>query len=225
MEKEKLETDFVNLDDIPNKPSDSDYVSGNDIVPETLGTVASSTTRTYSMVTPVGLISIGLPTLLFALSNIGLVEVSIIHAVCGIILGGLLSLISGIMEFNNKNPFWGIFFCLYGAFWLSYISIIVLLGSYINNSNSMVLTLGVFFLIWTVVGITLYIVSFKQAVCIRILCFTMFLLHGLMCARFFVLLPSIDVIIGVEGLINSGLALYTSIGMTMEICFKKILPF
>lgn len=225
MEKENIDTDFVNLDDIPNKPADSEYISEGEVKIESFDSNEAFKKNAYSMFTPVGLISISLPTLLFALSNIELMDVSIIHAVCGIVLGGFLTLITGVMEFTNKNPFWGIFFCLYGAFWFSYISIIILLGSYINNSNSLVLTLGVFFLIWTVIGITLYIVSFKQAVSIRILCFTMFLLHGLMCTRFFVLLPSIDIIIGVEGLINAILALYAGIGMTLEICFKKILPF
>ena len=77
---------------------------------------------------PLGLMGFGLTTFILSLVNAGVLkEAGDIRVVIGLaaFYGGLAQLLAGMWEFHNGNTFGGVAFSSYGAFWLSFVALLI----------------------------------------------------------------------------------------------------
>lgn len=77
---------------------------------------------------PLGLMGFGLTTFILSLVNVGVIKAGgDIKIVVGLatFYGGLAQLLAGMWEFRNGNTFGGVAFSSYGAFWLSFVTLLI----------------------------------------------------------------------------------------------------
>ena len=77
---------------------------------------------------PLGLMGFGLTTFILSLVNAGVLKgAGDIRVVIGLaaFYGGLAQLLAGMWEFHNGNTFGGVAFSSYGAFWLSFVTLLI----------------------------------------------------------------------------------------------------
>jgi len=75
---------------------------------------------------PLGLLGFGMTTVLLNLHNAGFYELNSMILAMGISYGGLAQIIAGMMEWRKGNTFATTAFISYGFFWLSLVTLIVL---------------------------------------------------------------------------------------------------
>ncbi|HKT38631.1 MAG TPA: acetate uptake transporter [Ktedonobacterales bacterium] len=77
---------------------------------------------------PLGLMGFGLTTFILSLVNAGVLKgAGDVKVVIGLaaFYGGLAQLLAGMWEFRNGNTFGGVAFSSYGAFWLSFVALLI----------------------------------------------------------------------------------------------------
>lgn len=77
---------------------------------------------------PLGLMGFGLTTFILSLVNAGVLKgAADIKVVIGLAVfyGGLAQLLAGMWEFRNGNTFGAVAFTSYGAFWLSFVALLI----------------------------------------------------------------------------------------------------
>ncbi|HET9981876.1 MAG TPA: acetate uptake transporter, partial [Ktedonobacterales bacterium] len=77
---------------------------------------------------PLGLMGFGLTTFVLSLVNAGVLKgAGDIKVVIGLAVfyGGLAQLLAGMWEFRNGNTFGAAAFSSYGAFWLSFVALLI----------------------------------------------------------------------------------------------------
>ena len=115
----------------------------------------------YANTTPLGLISFGLTTVLLSLSNVNAYKMNSMIIGMGIFYGGMTQFVAGTFEIREGHTFGGVAFCSYGAFWLSFCTIIcgsTFLGVEASNYKST----GTFLLFWCVFTIAMFIALLKH---------------------------------------------------------------
>ncbi|HEU4784137.1 MAG TPA: acetate uptake transporter [Ktedonobacterales bacterium] len=77
---------------------------------------------------PLGLMGFGLTTFILSLVNAGVIatggDVKVVIGLAAF-YGGLAQLLAGMWEFHNGNTFGGVAFSSYGAFWLSFVALLI----------------------------------------------------------------------------------------------------
>jgi succinate-acetate transporter protein len=74
---------------------------------------------------PLGLMGFGMTTIILNLHNMGLFGINSMILAMGIFYGGLAQIVAGVMEFRKGNTFGTLAFTSYGAFWLTFVFIIM----------------------------------------------------------------------------------------------------
>src|SRR2546421_9584454 len=75
---------------------------------------------------PLGLLGLGMTTVLLNLHNAGFYELNAMILAMGICYGGMAQVIAGMMEWRKGNTFASTAFVSCGLFWLSLVALIVL---------------------------------------------------------------------------------------------------
>ncbi|KAJ3731338.1 FUN34 transmembrane protein [Lentinula guzmanii] len=115
-----------------------------------------------------GLFSFASTTLILSLYNASARGVNTPNVVVGMALfcGGLVQLLAGMWEFPKGNTFGATAFSSYGAFWLSYATILIP-GSGISDAYADVVSqepnaIGIFLMTWMTVTFLLFIASLRK---------------------------------------------------------------
>ncbi|KAJ3781495.1 FUN34 transmembrane protein [Lentinula aff. detonsa] len=115
-----------------------------------------------------GLFSFASTTLILSLYNASARGVNTPNVVVGMALfcGGLVQLLAGMWEFPKGNTFGATAFSSYGAFWLSYATILIP-GSGISDAYADVASqepnaIGIFLMTWMTVTFLLFIASLRK---------------------------------------------------------------
>jgi len=101
-----------------------------------------------------GLFSFASTTFILSLYNVQTRGVKAPNAVVGMALftGGLAQLLAGMWEYPRGNTFGATAFSSYGAFWMSYATILIpssgILDAYANNPDELSNALGIFLITW-----------------------------------------------------------------------------
>ncbi|KAG6810795.1 hypothetical protein H0H92_010307 [Tricholoma furcatifolium] len=109
-----------------------------------------------------GLFSFASTTLILSLYNISTRGISHPNVVVGmaIFCGGLAQLLAGMWEFPTGNTFGASAFTSYGAFWMSYATILIpgsgIISAY-TDANELASALGIYLTCWTLVTFFLLI--------------------------------------------------------------------
>lgn len=115
----------------------------------------------YANTTPLGLIAFGLTTVLLSFSNVNAYKMNSMIIGMGIFYGGMAQFVAGTFEIREGHTFGGVAFCSYGAFWLSFCTIVCgnsFLGVEVSNYKST----GTFLLFWCVFTIFMFIALLKN---------------------------------------------------------------
>ena len=107
---------------------------------------------------PLGLLGIGMTTILLNLHNAEIMPLSIVIVAMGLAMGGLAQIIAGIMEFKAGNTFGATAFTAYGCFWWSLVIIWVLPVSEAADGFSM----GAYLLLWGIITTGMFIGTLKH---------------------------------------------------------------
>ncbi|CAG8616317.1 1109_t:CDS:2 [Scutellospora calospora] len=136
---------------------------------------------------PLGLCGFALTTFVLSIHNAGSSDVAVPHITIGLALfyGGLAQLLAGMWEFKTGNTFGATAFSSYGAFWLSFATILIpsfgvhdsfgfvtSASSGINDTTALAVAnavptanfehaIGIYLLGWTIFTFLLFLATFR----------------------------------------------------------------
>ncbi|KAG7095293.1 hypothetical protein E1B28_006061 [Marasmius oreades] len=119
---------------------------------------------------PLGLFSFASTTLILSLFNASVRDIKHPNLVIGMALfaGGLAQFLAGMWEFPKGNTFGATAFTSYGAFWLSYATILIpgsgIGDTYKNSEAEFASAVGVYLMTWMVVTFLFFIVSLRKSI-------------------------------------------------------------
>jgi len=116
-----------------------------------------------------GLFSFASTTLMLSLYNVQARNIHHPNVVVGmaVFCGGLAQLLAGMWEFPRGNVFGATAFTSYGAFWMSYATILIpgsgILSAF-DNDDELASGLGIFLVTWTLVTFFLFVAALRKNV-------------------------------------------------------------
>ncbi|MGZ3303967.1 MAG: acetate uptake transporter [Isosphaeraceae bacterium] len=171
---------------------------------------AVTVTETIANPAPLGLAGFGLTTLLLNVVNAGIINKSDIGMVLpvGLFYGGLAQLLAGQWEFKKNNTFGATAFTSFGAFWLAFAVMEILIGNKILNPVSAEGGLTVFLVGWGIFTTYMFVGTMRLSVALMVV-------FGALAILFYLLAwgehnSDVHKIAGYEGLFTAGAALYAS---------------
>ncbi|THU94371.1 Gpr1 family protein [Dendrothele bispora CBS 962.96] len=118
---------------------------------------------------PLGLFSFASTTLILSLYNVNARNITTPNVVVGMALfcGGLAQFLAGMWEFPKGNTFGATAFTSYGAFWLSYATILIpgsgIGAAYGTETEELDNAIGIYLMTWMTVTFLLFIVSLRKS--------------------------------------------------------------
>jgi succinate-acetate transporter protein len=115
-----------------------------------------------------GLFSFASTTLMLSLYNAQARGITTPNVVVGMAIfgGGLAQLLAGMWEFPRGNMFGGTAFTSYGAFWMSYATILIpgsgIVSAYTGAEDQLGSAIGIFLVTWTLVTFFFFIVALRK---------------------------------------------------------------
>jgi succinate-acetate transporter protein len=117
-----------------------------------------------------GLFSFASSTFILSLYNLGTRDITTPNVVVGmaIFCGGLAQLLAGMWEFPCGNMFGATAFTSYGAFWMSFATILIpgsgVIEAYAANPEQLPNALGIYLITWFMVTFLFTIVTLRKSV-------------------------------------------------------------
>ena len=103
----------------------------------------------YANTSPLGLLGFGFTTIFLSFHNVNLYKMNTMVIGTAIFYGGIAQFVAGTFEIRKGNTFSGTAFCSYGAFWLSFCTLIC--GPHIFGIvESVPKSTGVYLLFWCI---------------------------------------------------------------------------
>jgi succinate-acetate transporter protein len=135
------------------------------------GTLAYTKAKPSPIANPasLGLFSFASTTFMLSLFNLQTRSITTPNAVVGmaIFCGGLAQFLAGMWEFPRNNTFGATAFTSYGAFWMSYATILIpgsgILSAY-KEASELESALGIYLLAWFMVTFFLFIASLRKSI-------------------------------------------------------------
>ncbi len=173
---------------------------------------------------PLGLCGFGLSTVLLNLHNAGLFEMDTMILAMGLIMGGLVQILVGIMEWRKNNLFGTMAFTSYGAFWISLVVLLILPKLGLGAAPSPI-AMGYYLSMWGIFSLGLFVATLKMHKSMMWLFGSVVVLFTLLAIANFSGSHLIHTLAGIEGIFCGGLALYIAMAHLFEEVYKKpILP-
>jgi len=169
---------------------------------------------------PLGLAGFGLTTLVLNVVNAGIVPKESVGMVLplGLFYGGLAQFMAGMWEFKKGNTFGATAFGSFGAFWMSFATMEILIY---NGALDPVPKGGiaVFLVAWGIFTGFMSVGTFKINRALQVIFVTLTLLFFLLAIG--VYSPVVHRIAGIEGIICALSALYTSAAIVINTTWEK----
>lgn len=169
---------------------------------------------------PLGLAGFGLTTLVLNIVNAGLVPRESIGMVLplGLFYGGLAQFAAGMWEFKKGNTFGATAFGSFGAFWMSFatMEILIVQGTLDPVPQG---GIAVFLISWGIFTGFMSVGTFKINRALQVVFVTLTLLFFLLAIG--VYSPVVHRIAGIEGILCALSALYTSAAIVINTTWKK----
>lgn len=170
---------------------------------------------------PLGLAGFGLTTLVLNVVNAGLIPKESIGMVLplGLFYGGLAQFLAGMWEFKKNNTFGATAFGSFGAFWMSFATMEILIG---QGALAPVPKGGiaVFLIAWGIFTGCMFIGTLKLNRALQVVFFTLTLLFFLLAIG--VYSPTVHAIAGYEGIFCALSALYTCFAIVINTTWKRV---
>jgi len=173
---------------------------------------------------PLGLAGFGLTTLVLNVVNAGLIPGESIGMVLplGIFYGGLAQFCAGMWEFKKGNTFGATAFGSFGAFWMSFAIMEILIAMDILDPLPKG-GIATFLIAWGIFTGFMSVGTFKINKALQVIFLTLTLLFFLLAIG--VYSPTVHTIAGIEGIICALSALYTCAAIVINTTWnREMLP-
>ncbi len=173
---------------------------------------------------PLGLAGFGLTTLVLNVVNAGIIPKESIGMVLplGLFYGGLAQFLAGMWEFKKGNTFGATAFGSFGAFWMSFATMEILIGMKVLGAVPSG-GIAVFLIAWGIFTGCMSIGTFKINRALQVVFLTLTLLFFLLAIG--VYSPTVHMIAGYEGILCALSALYTCFAIVINTTWKReVLP-
>ncbi|HUS82102.1 MAG TPA: acetate uptake transporter [Dehalococcoidia bacterium] len=186
---------------------------------------AVTVTETIANPAPLGLAGFGITTLLLNVVNAGIINKSDIGMVLpvGLFYGGLAQLLAGMWEFKKNNTFGATAFSSFGAFWLAFAVMEILIMNGVMDPVSAEGGLTVFLVAWGIFTTYMFVGTLRISVALMVV-------FAALAILFYLLAwgehnSDVHKIAGYEGLFTAGAALYASFAQVVnETWGKYVVP-
>ncbi|MDR1041636.1 MAG: acetate uptake transporter [Deltaproteobacteria bacterium] len=188
--------------------------------------MATPTQEALGNPTPLGLVTFGLSTLLLSFANAGLYDGggSLILGQA-LFVGGLVQLLSGLMEFVKGNTFGSVVFSSFGGFWITVGALGYLPKIGLSNPVSSG-EAGTFMLLWGIYVFLLLTGIYKGLKALTLVVSTLSLLLIVLAIANYTGSAGITKLAGWIGVVCGGAALYLGCAITLDVTNgKKVLPY
>ena len=164
----------------------------------------------YANTSPLGLLGFGMSTIFLSFCNVNVYHMNTMIIGTAIFYGGIGQFIAGTFEIRKGNTFSGTAFCSYGAFWLSFATL--LCGPHVLEAEGSVSkSTGVYLLFWAVFTGFMTFATLKHGhVTLKLIFLSLTLTFLLLSIAEFTESKVMTRIGGGVGLLCGALALYTA---------------
>lgn len=173
---------------------------------------------------PLGLMGFGMTTVLLNLHNAGIFELNSMILAMGIFFGGLSQIFAGLNEQKKGNTFAATAFTSYGAFWLSFVTLLILPKLGLADASS-AKAVAFYLLMWGIFTGFMFIGTFRLTRALQVVFGTLTVLFFLLAIKDFTGIGTVGTVAGIVGLICGFSAIYTAMGEVLnELYGKEVLP-
>jgi len=175
---------------------------------------------------PLGLMGFGMTTVLLNMHNAGLFPLGTMILGMGIFYGGLCQIFAGLMEWKKGNTFGTTAFASYGAFWLSFVALLLLgekgLGVWESASNVGIIA---YLVMWGIFTFVMFIGTLRLNRALQVVFGSLFILFFLLAAGDATGHEGLKTFTGYEGIFCGASAIYTALALVLnEVYGRTILP-
>jgi len=164
-----------------------------------------------------GLFSFASTTFILSLINVQARGVATPNVVVGmaIFTGGLVQLLAGMWEFPRGNVFGGTAFSSYGAFWMSYATILIpgsgIIDAYSAAPEQLANALGIYLITWFMFTFCMLIGALRKNISFIALFTCLAITFALLAAAEFTLKPELAKAGGALGIVTALIAYYCAV--------------
>ena len=169
---------------------------------------------------PLGLMGFGMTTVLLNIHNLGLFELNSMILGMGAFYGGLVQIFAGLNESKKGNTFAATAFTSYGAFWLSFVTLLLLPELGLAKATS-TKALGFYLLMWGIFTGAMFIGTLKLTRALQVVFGSLTILFLLLSIKDFTGITLVGNIAGIVGIFCGFSAIYTAIAEIMNDIHKK----
>lgn len=169
---------------------------------------------------PLGLMGFGMTTVLLNLHNAGLIALGSMILAMGIFFGGMAQIIAGILEFKKGNTFGTTAFISYGAFWLTFVALLVMpkLGLADVSGN---LEIAAYLCMWGIFTLFMYVGTLKKNRALQFVFLSLSILFFLLALGDFTGIAWIKTLAGIEGIVCGFSAIYLAMAEVINESYNK----
>jgi hypothetical protein len=175
---------------------------------------------------PLGLMGLGMTTVLHNIHNAGFFPLSAVVLAAGVFCGGIAQIIAGIMEYRRGNTFGTTAFTSLGLFWLTLVGLWVIPGTGAPNGGETPLPfLGWYFFMWGVFTFFMWLAAFGKNRALQLVFLSLWVLFFLLAARDWSGSGTVGRIAGFEGILCGLSAVYLAAAEVLnEAKERPVLP-
>jgi len=175
---------------------------------------------------PLGLMGFGMTTVLLNMHNAGWFDLGTMVLGMGIFYGGMCQVIAGILEWNKGNTFGTTAFTSYGAFWLSFVALLLLgeggLGVWKSAPTTGIIA---YLVMWGLFTFVMFIGTLRLNRALQVIFGSLFILFFLLALGDATGNQALKTFTGYEGMFCGASAIYTALAEVLnEVYGRTVLP-
>ena len=169
---------------------------------------------------PLGLLGFGMTTVLLNLHNVGFFALGSMILAMGIFYGGLAQIIAGIEEWKKNNTFGATAFTSYGAFWLTFVALLVLPKLGLADAPD-AKSVAAYLAMWGIFTLVMFVGTLKANHALQLVFLTLAILFFLLAIGEYTGNETFAVVGGYIGILCGFLAIYTGLAQVLNEMYKK----
>ena len=169
---------------------------------------------------PLGLLGLGMTTVLLNLHNAGFFAMGSMILAMGIFYGGLAQIIAGIQEWKKNNTFGATAFTSYGLFWMCLVALLVLPKMGLADASDKT-AMAAYLAMWGVFTAVMFIGTLKANRALQFVFASLTILFFLLALGDITGNSTITVIAGYEGIICGFSAIYAGLAQVLNEMYKR----
>ncbi len=158
---------------------------------------------------PLGFLGFGMTTILYSMAGASFFNMNTMLLSMAIFLGGITQIIAGLLEYKKGNTFGYVSYTMFGLYWFTSVTL-TLMPFFTPINAASPLSMGWFYLLWTVFTVMLFAQTFKMDRLTNTIFLTVVMLFGTITLSNFTGMILIGNLAGWIGIICGSLAMYSA---------------